>query len=196
VQKWAELADFLIRNDGLRPVVFHRTRRAGAASDMRRSFPASTIFSRPAVNRLNSPRRRHAWQFSFQMTPAPVHIAAAVENSDRRIDRSFDSPRLYSAREPQTADFLARAFKRLTSKQVYDATRELLTSERAEHLVRKLIFCVPRMTFHMKPGAGPRTRRLLCFWLVRGHASHTSADGHHRQKKAEKNICKHFGRRL
>src|SRR6476659_448489 len=44
VDRWAELADFLIRNDGVRPVVFIGPEERAGAQEMRRQFPAPAIF--------------------------------------------------------------------------------------------------------------------------------------------------------
>jgi len=132
VQKWAELADFLIRNDGVRPVVFIGPEERAAASDMRRSFPASTIFlDRLSIGELAAAQARLAVFVSNDT--GPVHIAAAVGTPIVvLIGRS--TPHAYIPLANSKRLIFSQGVHTIDVEQVYDATRELLTSERLSTL--------------------------------------------------------------
>lgn len=132
LERFAELADFLIRNDGARPIVFAGPEEREMVSQMRQLFPASTvILDRLTIRQLAAALARLAVFVSNDT--GPMHIAAAVGAPvvlllDRRAPGSYvplSEPKrvIYSVTIPE-----------IPVEEVYDATRELLAAGRTEAL--------------------------------------------------------------
>ena len=85
IERFAQLADFLIRNDRLRPVIFVGPEERQMISEIRALFPRrasySTNFRYPNWRRLQA---RLAVFISNDT--GPVHIAAAVGNAGSSVD--------------------------------------------------------------------------------------------------------------
>jgi ADP-heptose:LPS heptosyltransferase len=126
--KWAELADFLIRNDGVRPVVFVGPEERATAHEMRRRFPSSAVFlQKLSIGELAAAQARLAVFVSNDT--GPVHIAAAVGTPivvliGRPTRHAYiplaDSKRLIFSHGVHTIEV----------EEVYGAARELLAAER------------------------------------------------------------------
>lgn len=77
VERFAELADYLGRNDGVRVVLFLGPEEAAIAADLRKMFPAGTvILDKLSIPQLAAALARMAVFISNDT--GPMHIAAAV----------------------------------------------------------------------------------------------------------------------
>jgi ADP-heptose:LPS heptosyltransferase len=127
-EKFAELADFLIRNDGVRPIVFIGPEERDAVQNMRRLFPQATVFlEKLSISQLAAAQARLAVFVSNDT--GPVHIAAAVGTPlvvliGRPTRHAYiplaTSQRLIYSHGVDTIDV----------EEVYTATRELLSAGR------------------------------------------------------------------
>jgi ADP-heptose:LPS heptosyltransferase len=132
LERFAELADYLVRNDSVRPVIFAGPEERPLVAQIKTLFPQSAII----LDRLSIPQLAAA---QARMTvfvsndTGPMHIAAAVGTPvvlllDRRAPESYlplgDHHRiLYSGTIPE-----------ITVDEVYAATRALLAGGRTERL--------------------------------------------------------------
>ena len=132
LERFAELADYLVRNDGVRPVVFAGPEERPLLAQMRNLFPQSAIIlDRLSIPQLAAAQARMAVFVSNDT--GPMHIAAAVGTPvvlllDRRAPESYlplgDHHRiLYSGTIPE-----------ISVDEVYEATRALLAGERTARL--------------------------------------------------------------
>jgi len=132
LEKFAELAEFLMRNDGVRPVVFAGPEERPMLAQIRNLFPHSAvILDRLTIPQLAAAQARLAVLVSNDT--GPMHIAAAVGTPvvlllDRRAPASYiplgDQHRvIYKATIPE-----------IGVEEVYEATRALLASGRTETL--------------------------------------------------------------
>lgn len=132
VQHFAELADFLVRNDRVRVIVFTGPEERSKVPEMRPLFPESTIFfDRLTISQLVSAQARLTLFVSNDTGPA--HIAAAAGTSvivlfDRPDPHSFtlvgDHHRL----------IFGQSIKNITVAQVYKVAHELLATSRTDQL--------------------------------------------------------------
>ncbi len=77
LEKFAELADFLIRNDGVRVVLFLGPEEAALSKDLKKAFPAGTVI----LDKLTIPQLAAALarlSVFVSNDTGPMHIAAAV----------------------------------------------------------------------------------------------------------------------
>jgi ADP-heptose:LPS heptosyltransferase len=132
LQRFAELTDFLVRNDQLRVLVFAGPEEADLISQMRRSFPASAvILERLTISQLASALARLAVFISNDT--GPMHIAAAV---------GTPVVLLLDKRAPETylpiGDRHQKVYNKLISEigveEVYEAARSALTEGRTATL--------------------------------------------------------------
>ena len=132
LERFAQLAGSLIRNDGARPIVFAGPEERELVSQMRQLFPAGTvILDRLTIRQLAAAQARLAVFVSNDT--GPMHIAAAVGAPvvlllDRRAPESYvplSQPKrvIYSVTIPE-----------IPVEEVYCATRELLVAGRTEAL--------------------------------------------------------------
>jgi len=132
LERFAQLADSLIRNDGARPIVFAGPEERELVPQMRQLFPVGTvILDRLTIRQLAAAQARLAVFVSNDT--GPMHIAAAVGAPvvllrDRRAPESYvplSEPKrvIYSVTIPE-----------IPVEEVYGATRELLAAGRTEAL--------------------------------------------------------------
>ncbi len=132
LRRFAEVADCLVRNDGVRILVFAGPEEAEMAHNMGGLFPASTIiFDKLTIPQLASAQARLAVFVSNDT--GPMHIAAAVGTAvvallDRPTPHSF-----VPAEERHRLIYSSR-ISEITTDQVYAVARELLVSSRMEGL--------------------------------------------------------------
>jgi len=132
LQKFAELADSLSRNDAVRPIVFLGPEEAKIASEIRAAFPASAvILDRLSIRQLASLQARLAVFVSNDT--GPLHIAAAVGAPvvlllDERAPDSY-----IPLSEPKRV-IQRGAISEIAVEEVYEATRALLAAGRVEKL--------------------------------------------------------------
>ena len=132
LEHFAEIADHLIRNEGVRVIVFAGPEERPLIPQMRTQFPAKTIFfDRLTIPQLLSAQARLTLFISNDTGPA--HTAAAVGTPvvlimDRPTPNNFtpvgDHHRLVGAEK----------ITRITVQQVYQAAREVLATSRTDQL--------------------------------------------------------------
>src|SRR6266568_1802161 len=128
LERFAELADFLVRNDDVRPIVFAGPEERSLVQEMRSQFPrSSVILERLTIRQLASAQARLTAFVSNDT--GPMHIAAAVGTPvvvllDRRAPESY-LPLIESRKVIYNA-----TISEITVEEVYAATRELLSTGR------------------------------------------------------------------
>ena len=132
VERFAELADYLIRNDRVRVIVFAGPEETAFVQTMRGMFPPSTIFfDRLTIPQLVSAQARLT--LFIGNDTGPVHTAAAVGTSVMvLLDRP--TPHKYVPVGEGHRIICAPTIKHTTVEQVYSAAHELLASNRTEKL--------------------------------------------------------------
>ncbi|HEX7531160.1 MAG TPA: glycosyltransferase family 9 protein [Pyrinomonadaceae bacterium] len=132
LEQFAHLADFLIRNDGVRPIIFIGPEERHLVSQMRALFPtACVILEKLSIPQLAAAQARLAVFVSNDT--GPVHIAAAVGTP---IVVLIDLPRPH-AYVPTGASqrlIFSESVTAIDVEQVYTATRELLSAGRTTTL--------------------------------------------------------------
>jgi ADP-heptose:LPS heptosyltransferase len=132
LEHFAEIADHLIRNEGVRVIVFAGPEERPLIPQMRTQFPAKTfVFDRLTIPLLLSAQARLTLFISNDTGPA--HTAAAVGTPvvlimDRPTPNNFtpvgEHHRLVGAEK----------ITRVTVQQVYQAAREVLATSRTDQL--------------------------------------------------------------
>jgi ADP-heptose:LPS heptosyltransferase len=126
--KWAELADFLIRNDGVRPVVFIGPEERAGAQEMHKLFPSPTIFlAELSIGELAAAQARLAVFVSNDT--GPVHIAAAVGVPIVVLIGRL-TPHAYIPVAKKKRLIFSEGVHTISVEEVYAATREMLAVER------------------------------------------------------------------
>jgi heptosyltransferase-1 len=132
LDRFAELADSLARNDAVRPIVFAGPEERALITRMRSVFPSSTIvLDQLSIRQLASAQARLAVFVSNDT--GPLHIAAAVGAPivlllDGRAPESY-----IPLSEPKQVIYGA-AISEIPVEKVYQAARTLLTAGRVETL--------------------------------------------------------------
>ena len=132
LEQFAQLADFLIRNDGVRPIIFVGPEERHLVQRMRDIFPATcVILEKLSIPQLAAAQARLAVFVSNDT--GPVHIAAAVGTP---IVVLIDLPRPHAYVPTATSQRLifSESVTAIDVDQVYGATRELLGAGRTETL--------------------------------------------------------------
>jgi len=132
LEQFAELADFLIRNDDVRPVIFVGPEERHLVHRMRGLFPAAcVILEKLSIPQLAAAQARLAVFVSNDT--GPVHIAAAVGTP---IVVLIDLPRPHAYVPTGTSQRLifSESVISIDVEQVYAATRELLSAGRTATL--------------------------------------------------------------
>ena len=128
VDQWAELADFLIRNDGVRPVVFIGPEERAGVQSMRRQFPAPAIFlEKLSIGQLAAAQARLAVFVSNDT--GPVHLAAAV-GAPIVVLIGRLTPHAYIPLATSKRLIFSEGVHAISVEEVYAATREMLAVER------------------------------------------------------------------
>jgi ADP-heptose:LPS heptosyltransferase len=132
VERFAELADYLIRNDRVRVIVFVGPEETALISQMRKLFPASTIFfDKLTIQQLASAQARLTLFVSNDT--GPMHVAAAVGTSViALLDRP--TPHCFVPVGDQHRVMLGTTIREITVAQVYKVAHELLASSRTDKL--------------------------------------------------------------
>jgi ADP-heptose:LPS heptosyltransferase len=132
LEKFAQLADSLSRNDSVRPIVFVGPEEANIVSEIRAAFPSSAVvLDRLSIRQLASVQARLAVFVSNDT--GPLHIAAAVGAPivlllDERAPDSY-----IPLSEPRSV-IQRGAISDIRVEEVYEATRALLAAGRVEKL--------------------------------------------------------------
>ena len=118
----------MIRNDGVRPVVFIGPEERAGAQEMRRSFPATTIFlEKLSIGELAAAQARLAVFVSNDT--GPVHIAAAV-GAPIVVLIGRLTPHAYIPLANSKRLIFSEGVHTIAVEEVYAATREMLAVER------------------------------------------------------------------
>jgi len=132
LEKFAQLADFLVRNDGVRPIVFLGPEEHNIVQQMRGLFPpACVILDKLSIRQLAAAQARLAVFVSNDT--GPVHVAAAVGTP---IVVLINRPTQH-AYVPLAASqrlIFSQAISAIDVEEVYAATRELLSAGRTATL--------------------------------------------------------------
>jgi ADP-heptose:LPS heptosyltransferase len=132
LERFSELADFLVRNNGARVLVFAGPEERAWLPTMRTLFPKSAlILDRLTIPQLAAAQARLAVFVSNDT--GPMHLAAAVGAPvvlllDKR------APESYLPRAPRQRVIYSSTIPEITVEEVYAATRELLAGTRTETL--------------------------------------------------------------
>ena len=132
LERFAELAEFLIRNDHVRVIVFAGPEEDSLVSSIRTMFPATTVLlNRLSISQLASAQARLAAFVSNDT--GPMHIASAVGTPvvlllDKR------APETYLPLGEHHRTIYNNVISEIALEEVYDATRSVLASGRTATL--------------------------------------------------------------
>jgi ADP-heptose:LPS heptosyltransferase len=132
LERFAQLADFLLRNDGVRPIVFFGPEERNIVPQVRGLFPPGcVILDKLSIRQLAAAQARLAVFVSNDT--GPVHLAAAVGTP---IVVLINRP-THHAYVPLAASqrlIFSQGITRIDIEEVYTATRELLGAGRTAAL--------------------------------------------------------------
>ncbi|MEK6333435.1 MAG: glycosyltransferase family 9 protein [Acidobacteriota bacterium] len=132
LERFVQLADFLIRNDDVRPVVFVGPEERHLLSQMRAQFPAGcVILDKLTIPQLAAAQARLAVFVSNDT--GPVHIAAAV-GTPIVVLIDLPTPHAYVPVSDSQRQIFSQSINRIEVEEVYAVTRELLSAGRTEKL--------------------------------------------------------------
>jgi len=132
MEKFSQLADFLIRNDKLRPIIFVGPEEREMLAEMRRLFPPPcVILEKLSLSELAAAQSRLAVFVSNDT--GPVHIAAAV-GTPVVVLIDLPTPHAYVPLTDARRLMLSESVAAIEVEDVYSATRELLTAGRTSTL--------------------------------------------------------------
>jgi ADP-heptose:LPS heptosyltransferase len=132
LERFAELAERMVRNDDVRIVLFAGPEEREMVKEMRARFPRSTIiFDRLTIPQLASALARLSVFISNDT--GPMHVATAVSTSVvALLDRP--TPNSFVPIEDRHRVIYSHRITEMTVDEVYDAARELLTTGRTATL--------------------------------------------------------------
>ena len=134
IESYAELADSLIRNEGVRVVVFLGPEERALMTEARKLFPPATIFfDRLTIGQLAAAQARLT--FFVSNDTGPMHIAAAVGTP---VIVLLDRPTVHGFIPLGELHHIlcAASINEITVDRVYQVANELLAANRTEQ-----IFC-------------------------------------------------------
>ena len=132
MEKFSELADFLIRNDKLRPVIFVGPEERQMLARIRELFPSpSVILDKLSIPELAAAQSRLAVFVSNDT--GPVHIAAAV-GTPVVVLIDLPTPHAYIPLSTSQRLMFSESVSAIGVEEVYAATLELLTAGRTASL--------------------------------------------------------------
>jgi ADP-heptose:LPS heptosyltransferase len=132
LEKFAELADYLTRNDGVRVLLFLGPEEASMAKKIRDLFPAGTvILDKLTVPQLAAAQARLAVFISNDT--GPMHIAAAV-GTPVVVLLHQRAPSSYLPLGERHRFISQRVITDIPVEEVYTVARSVLSSSRAETL--------------------------------------------------------------
>jgi ADP-heptose:LPS heptosyltransferase len=132
VERFSELADFVVRNHGARVLVFAGPEERALLPKIRTLFPKSTlILDKLTIPQLAAAQARLAVFVSNDT--GPMHIAAAV-GSPLVLLLDKRAPESYLPRAARQRVIYSSTIPEIRVEEVYAATRELLASARTETL--------------------------------------------------------------
>lgn len=136
IDRWAGLADFLIRNDDVRPLVFIGPEERAVAQDMRRQFPPASVFvEKLSIGELAAAQSRLAVFVSNDTGPA--HIAAAVGTPTVVLIFNHTTPHAYTPIAAVQHLIFSRTLLTIDVEEVYATTRTLLAAGRMATLFER-----------------------------------------------------------
>lgn len=132
LEQFASLADFLVRNDQVKVVVFLGPEERAFAKDVRQQFPSSVIIlDQLTIPQLASAQARLAAFVSNDT--GPMHIASAVGTPVvLLIDKR--APESYLPQGDRHRVIYSSVITDIAVEEVYEATRSVLASERTADL--------------------------------------------------------------
>lgn len=134
LERFAEVAEYLIRNDQVRVIVFAGPEERAMVPQMRTAFPAGTIFfDRLTIPQLVSAQARLTLFISNDTGPA--HIAAAA-GTPVVVVMDRPDPHSYTPVGNQSRLIFGRTIAEITVSDVYRAARELLAANRTDQLIQ------------------------------------------------------------
>ena len=132
MQRFAELAEMLVRNDCVRIIAFAGPEERALVKEMRALLPRSTVF----FDRLTIPQLAAALvrlSAFVSNDTGPMHIATAVGTSVvALLDRP--TPNSYVPLEERHRVIYSHRITEMTTEEVYAATRSLLAASRTASL--------------------------------------------------------------
>lgn len=132
IEKFSLLADFLARNDELRPIIFVGPEERRMLPKIRELFPPpSLILDRLSIPELAAAQSRLAVFVSNDT--GPVHIAAAV-GTPVVVLIDLPTPHAYIPVSDAQRLLFSESVGEIEVEEVYAATRELLTADRTSSL--------------------------------------------------------------
>jgi ADP-heptose:LPS heptosyltransferase len=132
LERFAQLADSLIRNDSVRPIVFVGPEERHLVPEMKTMFPAACVFlEKLTIPQLAAAQARLAVLVSNDT--GPVHIAAAV-GTPLVVLIDLPTPHAYVPLGLSQRLMFSESVMAIEVEDVYAATRELLTAGRTAGL--------------------------------------------------------------
>ena len=132
LERFGELAEMLVRNDGVRIIAFAGPEERAFVKEMRARLPRSTVF----FDRLTIPQLAAALvrlSAFVSNDTGPMHIATAVGTSVvALLDRP--TPNAYVPIEERHRVVYSQRITEMTTDEVYAATRSLLAANRTATL--------------------------------------------------------------
>ena len=132
LKKFAELADYLVRNDGVRVILFLGPEEASLARDVKKEFPESTIvLDKLTIPQLAAAQARLAAFISNDT--GPMHIAAAV-GTPVVVLLQKRAPTSYLPIGDRHKFISHVSIEEITVDEAYEAARSVLASARSASL--------------------------------------------------------------
>jgi ADP-heptose:LPS heptosyltransferase len=133
LERFAELADYLIRNEGVRIIVFAGPEERHLIAANKHVFPATTIFfDRLTILQLASLLARLT--LFVTNDTGPMHIAAAVGTSVIEL-LGRTTPNTYTPIGDHHRVILAATMNDISVEDVYTAAHEMISSNRVEKIL-------------------------------------------------------------